>query len=551
MRLRFARPAWRHVAALLLPALAVMVAMAGVVRGAPVASATAGGPATHFVIDLTPTMVAGPILTYTIQAEDDAGIVDTTFAGQVTVSATQHVYAFSANPVIITGGTGNIQMVLLSAGAATITLTQTAGTRTLPNLATNLTVLPGQTFHIDVAGPANVDQDSPFAVTITRTDGYGNVSTDDSNPDDPISLAWDQPNSFAQATWTSTPSGYLTVQGQATLTLVDYLDNTLTTTFTTEVGPPDTSVPPSQTASASVPAATDRPVADRLSGADRFATAAAVATSEFPTGNAGAVVLARSDDAADATIGCVLASAKNAPLLFTDGAALPASTLAEIVSVLPAGHTVYLIGGTSAIPASVADQLTAGGYVVARLAGADRFATAIAVADAIGTRGTVFLATGNGFADALAAGPAAAHDHAVVLLTDGTSLPSSVRSYLDAHPGLVYAVGGAAAAADPDAVPVIGSDRYATAARLASMFFAAPAAVGVASGVSYADALSGGAYLAHLDGPLLLTATTFLPAPTSAYLANVKTSLSVAYAFGGTAAITTTVTTQISAAAGS
>ena len=101
-----------------------------------------------------------------------------------------------------------------------------------------------------------------------------------------------------------------------------------------------------------------------------------------------------------------------------------------------------MIGGTSAIPASVETTLQSLGYNTARIAGSDRYETAVAVANALGSPSTVFLATGVNFPDALSAGPAAAHVSGVVLLTGGSSMPSVTRSYLNAHVGSVYAVGG-------------------------------------------------------------------------------------------------------------
>ncbi len=153
---------------------------------------------------------------------------------------------------------------------------------------------------------------------------------------------------------------------------------------------------------------------------------------------------------------------------------LTPATQAEIQRVLPAGGTVYLLGGTAAIPATVATSLTSLGFVPVRYAGADRFGTALAVADALNDPSTVLLATGVNFPDALAAGPAAAHVHGVVLLTNGSSLTPAVTAYLAAHPGTVYAIGGPAVAADPSATALSGADRYATAAAVASTLFAAP-----------------------------------------------------------------------------
>jgi putative cell wall-binding protein len=79
------------------------------------------------------------------------------------------------------------------------------------------------------------------------------------------------------------------------------------------------------------------------------------------------------------------------------------------------------------VSASVAGQLaslTAGPVV--RYSGPNRYATAAAVSKAMfptGT-GTVFVAIGTNFPDAVAAGPAAGLMHAPILLVDGnTGLP--------------------------------------------------------------------------------------------------------------------------------
>ena len=289
----------------------------------------------------------------------------------------------------------------------------------------------------------------------------------------------------------------------------------------------------------------------RVAGADRFGTAIAASTAEFPTtGSASAVVLARSDIYPDALVGTALAATKHAPLLFTNGGSLTTGTSAEIQRVLTVGGTVYLLGGTAAIPDSVAVAVTAMGYVPLRYSGADRYATALAVANALGNPSTVLLATGINFPDALAAGPAAAHMHGVVLLTNGSSLTPAVTQYLAAHPGTVYAIGGPAVAADPSATALSGADRYATAATVASTLFTAPAHVGVASGTAFPDALSGGAFQAHFGGPIVLTDPHILPTSTSSYLTGAKTTLVTTNIFGGTAALSTTVQTAISTALG-
>jgi putative cell wall-binding protein len=289
-------------------------------------------------------------------------------------------------------------------------------------------------------------------------------------------------------------------------------------------------------------------VVDRISGSDRYATAAAISQAEFPTGGAAAVVLARGDDYPDALVGAPLAAAKNAPLLLTTGPTMPTVTQTELHRVLAPGATVYVLGGTSAVPTSVTAVLGQLGYKVVRYAGADRFATAVAVAGALGNPGTVLLASATNFPDALAAGPAAHLAGGAVLLTDGNAMVSGTASYLGAHPGTVYAIGGPAASADPSATAIVGADRYGTAAGVAARFFTSPTTVGVATGLDYPDALAGGALLAKEGAPLLLASPTALPLATSKYLIVVGASVTGAQLFGGSAVLPDTTATDIAAA---
>jgi len=275
----------------------------------------------------------------------------------------------------------------------------------------------------------------------------------------------------------------------------------------------------------------------RIAGADRFATAVAASQAAFPFGNAGAVVLARADEYADALVGVPLAAAKNAPLLLTAGTALPVGTKAELQRVLPTGGTVYLLGGTSAIPAPVESQVRSMGYVTMRYSGSDRYGTAVSVASALGNPSTVLLATGTNFPDALAAGPASSAVHGAVLLTADKMLPQPISAYLAAHPGTAYAIGGPAAAADPSATPVFGAHRYATAVAVATRFFAGTTGVGLATGINFSDALSGGALLAHAGQPILLSDPSFLPVTTSNYFSSKRSYVVSAHLFGLTAAL--------------
>jgi len=206
---------------------------------------------------------------------------------------------------------------------------------------------------------------------------------------------------------------------------------------------------------------------------------------------------------------------------------------------------VYLLGGNSAISPTIQSSLVTLGYAVERLAGSDRYATAVAIAGALGNPTTVFEADGSNFPDALSAGSAAAQQGGAILLTAGPAMPSATSAYLTAHPSVRYAVGGPAAKADPGATPFVGSDRFATSILVATTFFKSPAAVGLASGLAFPDALSGGVVAGLLNGPMVLVPNIgTIPAATISYLASAGATAGHAWLFGGTASVSDDVFSQ-------
>jgi putative cell wall-binding protein len=143
---------------------------------------------------------------------------------------------------------------------------------------------------------------------------------------------------------------------------------------------------------------------------------------------------------------------------------------------------------------------------------------AVQIAHALGDPSTVLEVSGATFADALAAGPAAAAVSGVVLLTNGAVMPDATAAYLANHAQNVWAVGGPAAAADPAATPIVGGDRYQTAANVANQFISNPSVIGVATGASFPDALAAGAQLAQAGGALLLVGPDSVPDATAGYV---------------------------------
>ena len=292
----------------------------------------------------------------------------------------------------------------------------------------------------------------------------------------------------------------------------------------------------------------------RLSGDSRFTTALDVSQDRFPEDDsAGAVVLARGDEPsgfADALAGGPLAVETNAPLLITNPDGLLDIVAEEIDRVLPDGATVYLLGGEAALAPSIEEDLDAAGYETVRIAGVGRHETAVEIADRLGNPDLVLVATGGTFPDALAASAAAGANDGAVLLTGSGEPHPATTAYLDEHdPSEALAVGGPAAAAYPDLESVAGPDRHATSVAVAERLFDQPTVAGVARSDAFPDALSGGAHIGALGGPMLLSQTDGLDQGVEAYLCGLDADEDI-YLYGGTSALAANVMTAIQSAVG-
>lgn len=276
---------------------------------------------------------------------------------------------------------------------------------------------------------------------------------------------------------------------------------------------------------------------DRIAGVDRYATAAAISGAAFAAG-APAVVLASGETFADALAGGPVAAALGGPLLLTARATLPTATSAELVRLSPA--RVLLLGGPTTISdgvlAAVRTALPAAN--VERVAGLDRYTTAVLASQLAFGSGvaSVYLVTGTQFPDGLSASAAASTDHSPILLTPTNTLTPEITAEIQRlAPKRIVLLGGpksvgpaveaAARALTPAVVRASGVDRYGTSAAVAQVLFARallpdgtpaplPTHAYVASGVSFADALAGGAVAGATGSPLLLVPAGCIPATT-------------------------------------
>ncbi len=268
----------------------------------------------------------------------------------------------------------------------------------------------------------------------------------------------------------------------------------------------------------------------RTGGTDRYATASQLFLNNpasFTGGTNLVAVLASGANYPDALSANYLAQGLGTRVLLTDPNVLPQPTSQALIT---AGiKTVYIVGGTSAVSANVANSISAmhvgnnnaNAFInVIRVAGSDRYATNNQVdlfnGATVGVN-TAIVAVGSNFADALSVAPVVVTKHFPLVLTNGPSLSAAAQSTL-VNLGIknVIIVGGTAAVSAATeasikalgitiAYRIAGADRTLTAASIATYETTSTATAAFPATTSYA-ALNGlslniaQVYIARGDG---------------------------------------------------
>ena len=224
-------------------------------------------------------------------------------------------------------------------------------------------------------------------------------------------------------------------------------------------------------------------------------------------------------------------------------------------SAQPAGDPVtriLVLGGPAAVSNAAVDQLRSHADIITVLAGPDRYATAAEISGRAfpDEAPVVFVATGEGFADALAVGPWAARSGGPILLTRPEDLPEATATEIERlAPTRIVVVGGTGAVSDAveeslsafaPVERIAGESRVETAVAVAQASHPDGAAeVAIARADDFADALTAGPLVAARDGVILLSDTDQLPDATRAELLRLAPQRITV--LGGTSAISANV----------
>lgn len=317
------------------------------------------------------------------------------------------------------------------------------------------------------------------------------------------------------------------------------------------------------TSFAFVPSAQAAGSLQRIAGPNRIGTAIETSRQLYPTpDSAQGVILARQDTFPDALAASSLAGIIGAPILLQPaGAALDQIVHDEIDRLIAPGKPVFIIGGSAALSSQI-DTVLAGTYAVERLAGGDRYETAVKIKErGDAARGfevaAALFARGDSYPDALSVSTYAAYSGTPILLVTSSAIPTSVIEEVTSALQSPYVIGGTSAVSQAvleqiesltssPAIRLAGSDRYATSAAISEHFFPQPVAIMAATGQNFPDALAGGVLggltvLSPSGVPLLLVKKDGVPQLIRDYVTAHASTIDDAtsgYLMGGEATIT-------------
>ncbi|MBA4248582.1 MAG: hypothetical protein C0444_09870 [Microbacterium sp.] len=180
-----------------------------------------------------------------------------------------------------------------------------------------------------------------------------------------------------------------------------------------------------------LPSATVR----RDAGANRYATSRIIAERAFAEDTTTTAYIATGANFPDALSASAAAGAAGVPVILVNGTGPGIDSETQDLLTTLGVTDVVIAGGTGVVTTTMESSLKAilGESNVVRLSGANRYETSVAInGDAFTSADTVFLATGLGFADALAGAALAGNAGAPLYVVPPTCVPPAVLTDLSA-----------------------------------------------------------------------------------------------------------------------
>lgn len=257
----------------------------------------------------------------------------------------------------------------------------------------------------------------------------------------------------------------------------------------------------------------------RLTGLDRFDTSAKLSQERGGTPG-GVVYITNGLNFPDALSAAPAAIYRDAPLLLVAPTFLPDSVRTELQRLAPS--EIVVLGAEDSVSTEVYDELATLTTTISRVGGVDRYDTSRQLALGTFTSGATlaYLSTGEGFADALSAGPLAGAQSAPLILVPGSAETidaETITTLTTLGVTKVIITGGPTTvsagieASLRSALPSItveritGTHRFATASALISDVYTTADTVIIASGRKFPDALAGAALAGSMGVPLMIT----------------------------------------------
>lgn len=284
---------------------------------------------------------------------------------------------------------------------------------------------------------------------------------------------------------------------------------------------------------------------NRLAGLTRYETAVAIAKDGWQQSDY--AIIAYGENYPDALAAAPLAKKYDAPIFLTQQNSLSNETKQALID-LKVKH-VFIVGGIGAVTATVEKDLESIVSTVKRLAGNDRYETAIEIAKELGEINSISVTTGDDYADALSIGAVAGKLGMPIILVPKDYLPDSVKTYVSSHQiQASYIVGTQESISDsilsqlPNSERITGRDKYERNIAVLNKFGInfSNGSVCMATGNNFADALTGTAYASKKSLPIILLSDN-INATTLKYIENNKDTLDTITIFGGEGVIPNTL----------